>query len=457
MTSNTIRILLFSGCLFLHTLVQGQPVLADKVIGIVDDRIILLSEIEAQYLQNTYQTSQPIPPEYKCELLNAALTEKLMVAQAILDSVEVTDEQVENEMERRVRAFANVAGSLEKLEEYYGKSILEMKDEFRPQVRENLLADGEKARIAGDLKVTPSEVMTYFNKIPKDSLPYYNAAMELGVLIVYPQVSEAVKAYSKEKISELLARVRNGEDFATLASTYSEDPGSADRGGELGFVNRGELDPSFEAAAFGLKKPNEVSEVIESAFGFHIIQLIERRGDRINVRHILIIPKTTSYDINKAGKLMDSIYNLIQSGKYTFAEAVNKFSEDEYSKGNGGMLVNPSTGANQFDVSELGNYDQSLVPATDTLQVGTISRPMLFRNDRGETGFRIIYMKSKIKPHQANLKDDYNRIQDMALGQKQIDTINKWLEDRISKSFVFVSPEYHDCKSIKKWINNNEQ
>ena len=452
-----MRTILLFGCILFNTLLQAQPMLADKIVGIVDDRMILLSEIEAQYLQNTYQVTAPIPPDYKCELLNAMLTEKLMVAQAILDSVEVTDDQVENELDRRVRAFANVAGSVEKLEEYYGKSILEMKDEFRPQVKENLLADGEKAKIAGDLKVTPSEVMAFFNKIPKDSLPYYNAATELGLLIIYPKVSEAVRAYSKEKIGELLTRIKNGEDFATLASSYSEDPGSADRGGELGFVNRGELDPAFEAAAFGLKKPNEVSDIVESSFGFHIIQLIERRGDRINVRHILIIPKTTSYDINNAGKLMDSIYYLIQSGKYTFTEAVNKFSEDEYSKGNGGMMVNPSTGANQFDISELGNYDQSLVPATDTLQVGAISKPMLFRNERGETGFRIIYMKSKVKPHQANLKDDYNRIQDMALGQKQVDTINKWLLDRISKSYVFVAPEFHDCKVIKKWINNSEQ
>ncbi|MBK9731461.1 MAG: peptidylprolyl isomerase [Chitinophagaceae bacterium] len=443
--------------LLTNSLLQAQPKLADKIIGIVDDRMILLSEIEAQYLQNTYQVTAPIPPDFKCELLNSALTEKLMVAQAIIDSVEVTDEQVENELDRRVRTFANVAGSVEKLEEYYGKSILEMKDEFRPQVRENLLADGEKARIAGDLKVTPSEVATYFNNIPKDSLPYYNAATELGELVIYPKVNDAVRAYSKEKMNELLQRIKNGEDFSTLASTYSEDPGSADRGGELGFVNRGELDPAFEAASFSLKKPNEVSDIVESAYGFHIIQLIERRGDRINVRHILIKPKTTSFDLIKASKLMDSIYYLIQSGKYSFVEAVNKFSEDEYSKGNGGMLVNPSTGSNQFDISELGNYDQSLVPATDTLQVGAISKPMLFRNERGETGYRMLFMKSKTKPHQANMKDDYNRIQDMALGQKQVDTINKWLQDRISKSYVFVAPEFHDCKVIKKWINNNQQ
>lgn len=448
--------IVFSLLILLAAKLSAQPILADKIVGIVDDRIILLSDIEAQYLQNTYQATVPIPADYKCQLLNASLTEKLLVAQSLIDSVEVTDEEVDNELDRRTRSFANVAGSVEKLEEYYGKSIIEMKDEFRPQVKDQLMADRERSKIVGELKVTPSEVATFFNKIPKDSLPYYNAEVEIGELVVYPKVSAAVKEYSKEKITELLNRVKHGEDFATLAGTYSEDPRSADRGGELGFVNRGELDPAFEAAAFALKKPNDVSDVIESSFGFHIIQLIERRGDRINVRHILIKPKTTSFDITTAGKLADSISYLIQSGKYSFAEAVNKFSEDDYTKSNGGMIVNPSTGTNSFDINELGSYDQSLVTATDTMQVGSISNPMIFRNEKNETGYRILYMRAKTRPHQANLKDDYNKIQDMALAQKQSDTITKWLKERIAKSFVFVAPEFRNCKVIEKW-NNQQQ
>ena len=445
---------------FIFLLIAGElsaQKLADKIVGIVDDRIILLSEIEGQYLQNTYQTTQPIPPDYKCQILNQSLMEKLLVAQAVLDSVNVTEDEVENELDRRVRTFSNVAGSIEKLEEYYGKSIVEMKDEFRPQVKDQMMAERERASIVGELKVTPSDVISFFNRIPKDSLPYYNSELELGELVIYPKVSDAVKEYSKQKITDLLNRVKNGENFSTLASTYSEDPGSADKGGELGFVNRGELDPSFEAAAFALKKPNEVSDVIESSYGFHIIQLIERRGDRINVRHILIKPKRTSYDITKAGKLADSIYYMIQSGKYTFTEAVSRFSEDEYTKTNGGMFQNPASGNSKFDINDLGSFDQTLVPATDTLQVGAVSRPMLFHNDKGETGFRIIYLKSKSKPHQANLKDDYDKIQEMALAKKQTDTINKWLHDRIAKSYVFVAPEYRNCKVIEKWINNEQQ
>jgi peptidyl-prolyl cis-trans isomerase SurA len=321
----------------------AQPILVDKVVGIVDDRMILLSEIEAQYIQQKYQTTSTLPPDFKCIILNESLTEKLMVAQAEIDSVEVTDDEVESTLDRRIRAFAGMAGSIEKLEEYYGKSVIELKEEFRVQVREQLMADQERYKIVGEVKVTPSEVNSFFNKLPQDSLPYYNAEVQLGELIIFPKVSTAVREYSKQKITDLLNRVKNGEDFATLASAYSEDPGSAEKGGELGFVNRGELDPAFEAAAFSLKKPNDVSDVVESAFGFHIIQLIERRGDRINVRHLLIRPKTTTYDVQGSAKLMDSVYYLIQSGKYSFPEAVNKFSEDEATKTNGGMIVNPST------------------------------------------------------------------------------------------------------------------
>jgi peptidyl-prolyl cis-trans isomerase SurA len=300
-------------------------------------------------------------------------------------------------------------------------------------------------------------VIAFYNSIPKDSLPYYNSEVEIGTLVLYPKVSDAVRDYSKEKITDLLKRIQNGEDFATLAGAYSEDPGSAEKGGELGFVNRGELDPAFEAAAFSLKKPNEISPLVESTFGFHIIQLIERRVDRINVRHLLIKPKTTSFDLNITGKLSDSLYQLIQAGKYTFSEAVSKFSDDEYSKSNGGMIQNPSNGTNSFDINDLGTYDKNLVMVTDSLQVGAISRPVIFQNERGESGYRILYLKSKTQPHQANLKDDYNKIQDMALSQKQTDVINKWLRDRIAKSYVYVAPEYHACKVIEKWNISQQQ
>jgi len=450
------KILLFFLLLFCRS-AFSQPQLADKIVGIVDDRIVQLSEVEAQYQQYAYQATSPLPPDLKCQIFDQFLTDKLLVRQAELDSVKVTDEDVEQTLDMRIRSFANIAGSIEKLEQYYGKSIVEIKDEFRDDIREKLLSDHERTNIVKDVSVTPSEVAEFYNKIPKDSLPYFNSELEVGQLVILPKVNDQVRAYAKQKITDLLTRVRNGEDFAGLASSYSDDPGSAEQGGDLGFVNRGEMDPNFEAAAFSLKNPNEISDVIESKFGFHIIQLIERRGDKIHLRHILVKPKITSYDISRAGAYADSIYNLIQSAKYTFEQAVSKFSQDDQTRENGGIIENPATNTTKFEAADLGSYDQTLVPATDTLQVGAITRPMIFRTKVGEVGFRMIYLKSKTQPHQANLKDDYDRIQQFALNKKQVDAINKWLGDRIAKSYVFVAPEYKNCRVIKKWINKEQQ
>ena len=282
-------------------------------------------------------------------------------------------------------------------------------------------------------------------------MPYFNQTVQIGEIAVNAKVSDEVKSYYYQKTEDLLKRIKNGEDFATLASTYSDDPGSADKGGEFGFMDRGELDPAFEAAAFALKKPNDVSDVVESAFGYHIIQFIERRGDRIDVRHILIKPKITSSDIQHESHYADSIYNLIETGKYTFVEAVSKFSEDDNTKSSAGMLLNPKTQDNDFDMSDLGDYDQRLVPIIDTLRVGEISAPFSFRDDRGDLGFKIIYLRSKTPPHQANLHDDYDKIEGDALAQKQADVINKWLRDRISKTYVYIAPDYANCKELAIW------
>ncbi|MBA3647061.1 MAG: peptidylprolyl isomerase [Chitinophagales bacterium] len=451
-----MRIIIIIFLFLITTIVSAQKVI-DKVVGIVDDRIILLSDVEAQYQQYAYQSTLPVPADFKCEILNQFLIEKLLIAQAVIDSVTVSDDEVENELDHRVRSFSGMAGSVEKLEEYYGKSILEIKDEFRIQIREQLIANKEKGNIITNIKVTPSDVQQFFNSIPTDSLPYYNAEEELGALIIYPKVSIEMKEYSYKRAEDLLTRIKNGEDFSALASAYSEDPGSADKGGELGFVNRGELDPAFEAAAFSLKNPNDISNIIESAFGFHIMQLIERRGDRINVRHILIKPKTTSYDLTNAGKLADSAYYLIQSGKSSFAEAVSKFSEDEGSKNNGGMIINPASQTSAFNISDLGTYDQSLVTATDTLQVGAVSKPTIFHDKQGKTGFRLIYLKSKSRPHQANLRDDYDKISGLTLAKKQDEAVNSWLKDRISKSYILIEPEFQTCKVLDKWTYNTQQ
>ncbi len=427
----------------------------DKVVGIVDDKIVLLSDIESQYLQYAQQYQQDLDAKIKCNILDQLLTQKLLIAQAQIDSVVINDDEVEGELDKRIRYFSNITGGQSKLEEYYGKSIIEIKDEFRNEIKQQLLASKEQQSIITNIKVNPSEVKAYFNSIPADSLPYYNAQVEIGEIIFYPIVSNEMKELARQKIKDLKARADKGEDFATLASLYSEDPGSVDKGGELGFVNRGELDPAFEAAAFSLKTPGQISDVVESQYGFHIIQLIERRGERINVRHILITAKTTSFDLSRALTRADSVKKLLDDKKKSFAEAVNKYSEDETTKNSGGMLINPNTSATWFEIPELGEYDKSLVFVTDSMKVGDISSPKFFKTREGKSGYRIVMLKSETQPHKANLKDDYDKIQGAALSEKQSKAVTDWIKEKISKTYIQVDKDFANCDEMKKWIQKD--
>ncbi len=423
----------------------------DKIVGVVNDKIILLSDIEAQNQQYIQEYGANTPANLKCELLDQVMTQKLMLAQSILDSVEVADEDVDNELDKRIRYFSNMTGGIEKLEEYYGKSIVEIKDEFRTEIRDQMLSSKEQQNIIADAKVNPSDVKVFFNKIPTDSLPYYDAEVQVGQIIFKPQVIPEMKQFAIDKINELRNRAMKGEDFATLASLYSEDPGSVDKGGELGFVNRGDLDPNFEGAAFSLKVPGDISQVVESSFGYHIIQLIERRGERINVRHILITPKTTSFDLTKAKSRGDTVYQKLSAGQISFTDAVNKFSEDEESKNNGGMLVNSASGNTFFTIPELGDNDKSLVFTIDSLKAGQFSKPELFRDKDGKMMYRIVYLKTESVAHKGNMKDDYDKFQAAALSQKQADIFTEWVKEKIARSYTFIDPQFVDCDTMTKW------
>lgn len=436
---------------------KAQPLLVDKVVAIVDNRIILLSDVEQAYLQMTQQPSTRLTESLKCQLLDQMMTEKLLVRQAELDSIVVSADQVEQELDQRIRYFSAMIGSQEKLETYYGKSILEIKEDFREQIRERQLADRMRSTIVEGIKITPSEVAAYFQSLPPDSLPYFNTEVEVMQLVVYPRVNDMVRQYTRQRMEELLARVKKGEDFGALARTYSKDPGSAEQGGDLGFISRGELDPAVEAAAFSLKTPNEVSDIVESRYGFHIIQLLERRGGRIRIRHILLKPEITTYDITRASRRADSIYQLLRNGAYSFERAVGMFSEDDQSRSGGGLLINPSTQNSTFELADLAALDAALVPALDTLQPGQFTAPLLFRNRQGESGFRILYLKSRKPPHQANLRDDFERIQQMALTGKQLEAVNRWLAERMATTYIYLSPEFKSCPELKKWNRRDPQ
>jgi peptidyl-prolyl cis-trans isomerase SurA len=421
----------------------------DQVVAIVGKQVILQSDIENQTLQmraQGYYTSGDL----QCEVFEEMLHSKLLVNQAILDSVEVGDGEVKAEMERRLNYFINQIGSEEKLEEYYKKSIPEIKEEFTDVIREQILSQRMQQEVTADLKVTPQEVKAYFKSIPADSLPIVNTEFEMEQIIVNPKVEELEILRIKDKLREFKDRITKGESFATLAVLYSEDPGSATRGGELGFVSRGDLVPEFSAVAFNLKE-GEVSKIVKTDYGYHIIQLVEKKGERINCRHILMKPKISVAEKNKAKYRLDSVRTEILNKTLTFKEACWKFSEDEDTRLNGGVMVNMATGNSRWEASHLS---PKVAFAIKDLKVGDISNPFEDEDDRGQAVYKIVLLKSKSEPHPANLKDDYQRIQDLALEKKKIAFTEEWVKKIVKDTFLKIDEDYKNCKFQNKIWNN---
>jgi len=429
---------------------KPKGIILDKVAAVVGKNLILASDIENQY-SHALSSGETPPP--KCSVLEELLFTKLLVHQAEVDSIEIPEKQVQQELDQRMRYYVAQVGSEEKLEEYYGKSIAQLKEDFKEDVREMLLARQVQQGITADVKVTPSEVRTMFNSFSVDSLPLLNAEMEIAQVVKKIEVNEDEKNIVREKIRKIRDRIVDGEDFATLAVLYSEDTESAKRGGELGFVGRNDLVPEFAAEAFNLKG-KEISRIVESQFGFHIIQLIKRRGEMINVRHILISPKFSSADLKKAQLELDSIKNQIASGKITFEEAALKFSDDTETKLNGGLLINPATGTTKFDVAEI---EPGLFFILDKLKLGEVSDVTKQAGSDNKPAFKLLTIKSKSEPHRANLKDDYQRLQNIALQQKQAKTVNTWINKKRKQSYIKVTEEYMGCQFRNTWFDKEKQ
>jgi peptidyl-prolyl cis-trans isomerase SurA len=422
----------------------------DGLVAVVGANIILKSDIEGQYFQirsqgNIHGTASAL----KCQILEDMLVQKLILHQAQVDSVKVTDDMVEGEMDRRMRYFVQQAGSPERLEEHFQKTLVEIKSELRDVVREQLMVKSENDKIMKDVTITPSEVKSYFKKLPKDSIPEVNSELEVGMIVKIPAIGEEEKQIVKTKLKSFKERIAKGDDFSTLAVMYSEDPGSAKQGGELGMFRRGEMRPEFEAAAFKLK-PGEVSDIVETEDGFHIIQMIERRGEYINVRHILLQPQVSLYNLNRAKQSLDSVAALIDAKKITFEQAVPKYSDDP-GKINGGLMINPVVGGTRFESNQL---DPKVAFVVDKLKVGEISAPVQMKTDRGKQEYRIYYLKMRTKPHKANLNDDYAKIQQMALEKRQLEVMDEWITGKVESSYVNILGDYRSCSFKRKWIKN---
>ena len=426
---------------------NAQKNVIDEVVAVVGSHMIMLSDIEQQSMQLKAQGNTAGGEGLRCQIIESMLFQKLLLNQAEFDSIKITDEEVEGTLDSKMRYYVQQFGSREKLEEFYKKSVDDIKIEFREPVREQLLEEQMQQKITADIKVTPSEVKTYFNNLPADSIPIIATEYEIGEIVKDPPLSPEELNAAKEKISALRQRIVKGEKFATLAILYSEDPGSAPKGGELGLFGRGDMYAEFEAAAFSLKK-GEVSDVIKTKAGFHILQLIERRGEYVNVRHILIIPKTSATDVMSAKLKLDSIADLIRKDSIKFERAAIKFS-DNPNRINGGLLINPASGNTRFQANQL---EREVFFVIDKMKVGDISKPVPMTNEEGKEAYRLLYLKVRTEPHRASLKEDYSQIQEWALTKKRAETIDKWIGKKLKSSYVHVNDNYKSCKFTHKWF-----
>lgn len=425
---------------------QPEGARIDGVIAIVGKNIVMFSELETQYLQSVMQ-GDVAGETLKCEILEELLLQNLLLNQAQFDSLTVSSGEVEAEMERRLRYFISQIGSREALELYYNKSILEIKDEFRGIIEDQMLVQKMQQQITSDVKVTPSEIRNFHNSLSEEEIPDIELEFQLSHLVIMPIISQEEKDMLKIRMTGLRDRIIKGDDFGTLAVLYSEDPGSSKKRGELGFFRRGEMFPEFEAAAFKLQTPGEISPIIETKAGFHILQLIERRGEMVNVRHILLMIKPGTQSIVDTRNKIDSIYIMILNGDISFDDAVDKYSLTTAKKNNG-MMVNPYTLDNKFKASHL---DASVLFAVEKINVGDITEAISYTDDENRSGYRIIRVLQKTPPHKANLQDDYPYIQELALEHKKRQELNKWILEKKKQTYIKIFEPYHNCNFEFDW------
>ncbi|HET9055545.1 MAG TPA: peptidylprolyl isomerase [Chitinophagaceae bacterium] len=429
---------------------QGQPkkVLADKVVGVVGDRIILKSDIDNS-IEDAKRQGQEIPADANCYIMEQALIRKALVLQAEKDSLPVGEDEIEQELEQRIRYFITQYGGKERLEEISGRTIYQIKEDFRLPVKEQRLAEAMRNKIVENVKITPAEVKAYYQAIPQDSLPFFESELEIGQIVVYPKANRELEKYAQEQLSEYKTQVETGSrKFETLAKLYSDDPGTKENGGYFEF-NRNDrgVDKSFVQHAYKLKE-GQVSSVFKSQFGYHIVQMVSRNGDDLAVRHILKIPSVTQDETSEAINKLDSVRSKIISGTLEFGEAVGKYSEDDGSKFTAGRL----RGRDGSSFVTIDQLDKDIVQMLGKLKVGEISQPTNFKDERDRQGVRIVYLISKTEPHRLNMKDDYNRISQAALEEKKLKALTRWFEQHIPTYYIMIDNEYQSCSTLGKWL-----
>lgn len=433
------RFLLIFTLLFQIGHLAAQKNVVDKIIAVVGDEIILKSDIENEYLQEQGRGLMSASSDYKAELLEQRLMQKLLLAQSKVDSISVSETEVESEITSRIEYMVADIGSIERLESFFGKPMEEIKNDMRTPMREQLIANRMQQHIVEKIRVTPSEVKAYFKKLPKDSLPDMPDKYEIQQIMLKPNVSDAEKERLRTRLREFREMILNGEKtFNTLAVLYSEDLVSASRGGEMDYTPRTRLVPEFAEAAFNLK-PGKVSKIVETEYGFHIIQLIDRQGDKIKVRHILLQPKISDVEKQEAVNRLDTIRQYINEGKMTFEEAAFYFSTDKQTKFNGGLFADPQTSDSKISRADVPGEMGRVITRMKT---GDVSAPFIDRSMSGQEEFKIIKLKAFYPQHKANLDNDWMNFEVMLKKEKQYERLEKWIKEKQANTYIHIDENY---------------
>ena len=424
----------------------------DEVIWVVGDEAILLSDVEAMRIQGQ-QEGLRWHGNPDCSIPEQIAVQKLYLNQAIIDSVEVTDSEIAQGVEQYLENMISMIGSREKLEEYHKKSLSQIRADLRESYRERQMVQGMQQKLVKDITVSPAEVRRYFKDMPQDSLPFVPTEVEVQIITQQPKVEQEEINRVKEELRDYTDRINKGESsFQTLARLYSEDPGTARRGGELDYTGRGMLDPAFANVAFGLTDPKRVSKIVESEFGFHIIQLIDKRGDKIKVRHILRKPVVNDEAINKALTRLDSIRTDIVDGKFPFEAGASIISDDKDTRNNHGLMANV-TQEGRTSRFKMADLPSEVARAVDTLSVGGISKPFTMINERGKTVCAIVKLKSRIDGHKATITEDFQRLKNLVLAKRRNQVLHDWVVKRIKSTYVRINERYRDCDfEYEGWV-----
>ena len=426
--------------------VYGQDNVIDEVVWVVGDEAILKSDVESERLNAQYEGRKFDGDPY-CIIPEQLAVQKLFLHQAAIDSIEVSEQEVIGLVERRTNwLIEQVGGSKEKLEEYYNKTSTQIREMLRENVRDGETVRKMQQHIVGEIKITPAEVRRYFKDLPQDSIPFVPTQVEVQIVTLEPKIPLEEIERVKKTLRDYTDGINSGKmSFATYARFYSEDPGTARRGGELDFMGKGELVPEYANVAFNLQDPNKVSKIVETEFGFHIIQLIEKRGDRIKTRHILLKPKVEEKDLEAALVRLDSIADEIRNQKFTFDDAATYISQDKDTKNNHGLMANKNTGTARFEMQDLAQVSQEVAKVVENMNVGEISKAFTMINDKGKEVCAIVKLKSRINGHKATITEDYQRLKAIVMEKRSEDKLEKWIKEKQKHTYVRINEKWQKC------------